>query len=100
MDIKMARSSTVKYERVHDRSGSMAHEPMRSSKSVWKLIWKKLRRERKKFMMRLPSKHVRASYDEHSYVQNFDQGYEWRNELDILPRSFSVQYTKRTSIIV
>ncbi|KAJ0495823.1 hypothetical protein HanIR_Chr12g0613261 [Helianthus annuus] len=97
MDMKMVRSLTVKYERVHD---SMTHEPRGSSKSVWKLIWKKLRRERKKFMMRLPSKHVQVSYDEESYVQNFDQGHEWRNELDVLSRSFSVQYTKRTSIIL
>ncbi|KAK1437538.1 hypothetical protein QVD17_03332 [Tagetes erecta] len=97
----MGHNATVKYERVHDRSSQMIHEPNVSSRSVLKLIWKKLKSERKKLlMMRSPLKHVQVSYDEQSYVQNFDQGHEWRNELDILSRSFSVQYTKRASIFV
>lgn len=96
----MWRSSTVKHERVPDRLGSKIREPSKSSNSVWKVIWKKIRRERKKILMRLPSKHVRVSYDEYDYAQNFDQGSEWRNEIDILSRSFSVQYTNRPSIII
>ncbi|KAI3495872.1 hypothetical protein L1887_38218 [Cichorium endivia] len=96
MDIKMWRSSTVKPDRVCELTG----ESTVSSRSVWKVIWKKLTREKKKFLMRLPSKHVHVSYDEYNYAQNFDQGSEWRNEIDILSRSFSVQYTNRPSIII
>ncbi|KAL4563947.1 hypothetical protein LXL04_027996 [Taraxacum kok-saghyz] len=96
MDIKMWRSLTVKPDRVREMTG----ESSGSSKSVCKVIWKKFTREKKKFLMRLPSKHVRVSYDEYNYAQNFDQGSEWRNEIDILSRSFSVQYTNRPSIII
>ncbi|KAK1437537.1 hypothetical protein QVD17_03331 [Tagetes erecta] len=100
MDIKMWRSSTVKPDRARDRLGSTTHERRGSSKSVWKVIWRKLRREKKKFLMRLPTKNARVSYDEYDYEQNFDQGSEWRNEIDILPRSFSVQYTNRHSSFI
>ncbi|KAM0037122.1 hypothetical protein Hdeb2414_s0014g00434581 [Helianthus debilis subsp. tardiflorus] len=101
MDAKMWRSSTVKVDRAGDRVGSTTHEPSRgSSKPVWKVIWKMFRREKKKFLMRLPTKNARVSYDEYNYAQNFDQGAEWRTEIDILPRSFSVQYTNRHSPII
>ncbi|KVI01257.1 hypothetical protein Ccrd_020462 [Cynara cardunculus var. scolymus] len=101
MDIKMWRSSTVKPDRARERFGSVTHEPSgsASSKLVWKVIWKKLRREGKKLLVRLPSKHVQAPYDEYSYAQNFEQESEWRNELDILSRSFSVRYTNRPSTV-
>ncbi|GKF07780.1 hypothetical protein Tco_0042004 [Tanacetum coccineum] len=95
MDAKMWRSSTVKPDRARAQQLGLVSEPSKSSKTVWKVFWKKLTREKKKFLMRLPTKRIQASYDEYDYAQNFDQGSEWRNEVDILPRSFSVQYSNR-----
>ncbi|KAI3771531.1 hypothetical protein L6452_02696 [Arctium lappa] len=67
---------------------------------VWKILWKKLKRENKGFMVRSSSVHVnQVPYDEHNYLQNFDQGLECYSP-DILSRSFSVRYTDRPSVMV
>lgn len=73
-----------------------------SSQPVWKTLWKKLKKEKKKLMIRSASVHVQhIRYDEYTYMQNFDQ---WNNESeyepDILSRSFSVRYSNRRSAMV
>ncbi|KVI11611.1 Protein kinase, catalytic domain-containing protein [Cynara cardunculus var. scolymus] len=89
------------------RSQDVTQETLRTSafpsthvKSVWKVLWKKLKRENTRFMVRSSSVHVhQVPYDEHTYAQNFDQGLECRSP-DILSRSFSVRYTDRPSVMV
>ncbi|KAI3786890.1 hypothetical protein L1987_40946 [Smallanthus sonchifolius] len=102
MDIKKRLSKTV---RAHDppRVVKPSTDPTGPIQSMWKTLWKKLKKEKKKFMVRSTSMHVHhVGYDEYTYMQNFDQGLQWNSESepDVLSRSFSVRYTNRRSAIV
>ncbi|PSS01869.1 5-methyltetrahydropteroyltriglutamate--homocysteine methyltransferase [Actinidia chinensis var. chinensis] len=68
----------------------------------WKLLWKKLLREKRKMMMveSSSSAHVRVPYDEHTYAQNFDEGLMWDDEPDSLSRSFSVRFAHPSSVFL
>ncbi|KAL1812925.1 hypothetical protein ACET3Z_022990 [Daucus carota] len=73
----------------------------------WKIIWRKLKREKKKILetttsilSQSRSSHYPNAYDEYNYSQNFDQGASsfWDDEPDILPRSFSVRFSDSSSV--
>ncbi|KAI3781847.1 hypothetical protein L2E82_11873 [Cichorium intybus] len=96
MDIKKWRSKTVKPDRNYDHFDTMntATQQTSSSQSVWKVLWKKLKREKKRLMVRSSSVHCHhVPYDEYTYMQNFDQGLEMNSESEpeILSKSFSVR---------
>ncbi|KAL4572201.1 hypothetical protein LXL04_018971 [Taraxacum kok-saghyz] len=106
MDMKKWRSKTVKPDRIYDHIDMVSSDtqPAASpSQSVWKVLWKKLKREKKRLMVRSSSVHAhQVPYDEYNYLQNFDQGLEWNSESEpeILSKSFSVRYTNRRSAMV
>ncbi|KAL8208721.1 hypothetical protein R6Q57_008133 [Mikania cordata] len=101
MDIKKWLNKTIKPDIGYNQPRS-DNEPTDSFRSTWKTLWKKLKREKKKMMVRSTSMHVHhVPYDEHTYMQNFDQGMQWNDlEPDILSRSFSVRFTDRRSSVV
>lgn len=63
-----------------------------SSKLKWKMVWMKLKKEKKKLF---DSTHVvmppPLSYDAYNYSQNFDHGTTF-DEPDTLSRSFSARF--------
>ncbi|KAJ1419818.1 hypothetical protein SESBI_14793 [Sesbania bispinosa] len=62
---------------------------IRSCKMRWKLLWMKLKKEKKKlFECASP---LQVPYDSYTYSQNFDQG-TVKDEPDNLSRSFSVWF--------
>lgn len=102
MNIKKWRSKTIKLDRGYDPlvSVNSATEPTAKKQSVWKALWKKMKKEKRSLMVRSTSVHVhQVPYDEYTYMQNFDQGLEQNSELEpeILTRSFSARYTSRHS---
>ncbi|KAJ7966002.1 Protein kinase, catalytic domain-containing protein [Quillaja saponaria] len=66
------------------------------SKPVWQILWRKIRREKKK-VFSSPSA-LESSYDQEAYSQNFDQGTGWM-EPDNLPRSFSARFADPSRIL-
>ncbi|XP_059636729.1 uncharacterized protein LOC132278847 [Cornus florida] len=108
MDAKNCYSSgstgSIQLGRYYDELESMSSTTSSRSSSnkpiLWKLIWKKLKKEKSKVIMS-PRQHVRVSYDAYSYSQNFDEGSTW-DEPDNLSRSFSVRFSdpSRISAIV
>lgn len=73
----------------------------------WKLVWRKLKREKKKMfesttsvLSRNHNNHRSSPYDEYNYTQNFDQGTSTfrDDEHDILARSFSVRFSDPSSV--
>ncbi|KAL6974383.1 hypothetical protein U1Q18_028565 [Sarracenia purpurea var. burkii] len=66
---------------------------------VWKQLWRKLLKEKRKMTTTTESSsvRVRVPYDEHTYAQNFDEGLVW-DEPDILSRSFSVRFADPSRI--
>ncbi|WCJ42439.1 hypothetical protein M5689_023248 [Euphorbia peplus] len=57
----------------------------------WKAIWMKLKKEKRRLLDSAGSFHPVPSYDEHSYLQNFDQG-SGKDEPENFSRSFSVRF--------
>ncbi|GJZ65970.1 hypothetical protein Tco_0622666 [Tanacetum coccineum] len=105
MDIKKWRCKTIKPDRAYDPLVlvNSATEPIATKQSVWKALWKKMKKEKRSYMVRSASVHVhQVPYDEYTYMQNFDQGLEWNSELEpeIISRSFSFRYTNRRSAMV
>ncbi|KAI3694789.1 hypothetical protein L1987_77770 [Smallanthus sonchifolius] len=95
MDIMKRLSKMV---RAHDppRVSKPATGPTGPMQSMWKTLLKRLKREKKKFIVRSSSMHVHhVGYDEYTYMQNFDQGLQWDSESEpnALSRSFSARYT-------
>ncbi|KAF3660042.1 hypothetical protein BC332_24468 [Capsicum chinense] len=76
-----------------------------SKSSIWKVLWKKLSKEKKKKKngLRLEfsrSVHVQAPrYDEFTYAQNFDDGFNL-DEPDHLFKSFSVRYADSSKLLL
>ncbi|KAG5041680.1 hypothetical protein JHK85_014156 [Glycine max] len=60
-----------------------------SNKLRWKLLWMKLKKEKKKIFESASS--FQVPYDQYTYSQNFDQGTAL-DEPDNLSRSFSVRF--------
>ncbi|KAJ1422478.1 hypothetical protein SESBI_12971 [Sesbania bispinosa] len=65
-------------------------------KPKWQVLWRKLKREKKKVFGSNPT--VEGIYDPESYSMNFDQGTGWM-EPDNLPRSFSSRYADPSRIL-
>ncbi|KAJ1396381.1 hypothetical protein SESBI_32600 [Sesbania bispinosa] len=62
------------------------------TKTVWQMLWRKLRRDKKKVFT------VESVYDTETYSMNFDQGTGWM-EPDNLPRSFSARFADPSRIL-
>ncbi|KAK9269419.1 hypothetical protein L1049_001192 [Liquidambar formosana] len=69
----------------------------RSNKQMWKVLWRKLKKEKRKFFE--SSVHVQqVPYDAYTYSQNFDQGSVW-DEPDNLSRSFSARFADPSRVV-
>lgn len=96
MDIKSECNSSRKtkelgrfcYDIEHTNSLSAA---TRSSKFRWKMLWMKLKKEKKKLLESTSSPLQQDPYDPFTYSQNFEQGTVF-DEPDYLSRSFSVRF--------
>ncbi|KAH1237925.1 hypothetical protein GmHk_08G022715 [Glycine max] len=60
----------------------------------WKALWRKIKRERRRFFRPSPVFHVQ--YDPTSYLQNFDDGYS--TDPDNVSRSFSARFAAPSKI--
>lgn len=93
-NINLGRS----YTRPHYRSNSPGNYDGR--KTVWQMLWRKLRRNKKKvFSSSTPSPSIvdGGGYDEETYSMNFDEGTGWMDP-DNLPRSFSARFAHPSRI--
>lgn len=71
-----------------------------SKSSIWKVLWKKLSKEKKKGSRLECSRSVHVQiprYDEYTYSQNFDDGFSC-DEPDHLFKSFSVRYADSSKL--
>ncbi|PSR96118.1 DNA helicase [Actinidia chinensis var. chinensis] len=67
--------------------------PVTGSKvPIWKTLWRKMKRERKKLFDLHSTTTVSFTYDPHSYAQNFDEGFLVSEDADDLSRSFSARF--------
>ncbi|KAJ9167798.1 hypothetical protein P3X46_019391 [Hevea brasiliensis] len=77
------------YEEINSAS---SQSPAGLNKLRWKVLWMKLKKEKKKlFESSSGPLQVPPYYDEYSYLQNFDQG-SGKDEPENLSRSFSVRF--------
>uniref|UniRef100_A0A5B7BEM1 Uncharacterized protein n=1 Tax=Davidia involucrata TaxID=16924 RepID=A0A5B7BEM1_DAVIN len=103
MDVRNWCSSgtrTVRLGLYYDELGSVNSTTSTSSgsnKSMWKLLWRKFMKEKRK-MFESPV-HLQVPYDADTYLQNFDQGLMW-DEPDSLSRSFSVRFADPSRIFL
>ncbi|KAI5320450.1 hypothetical protein PRUPE_7G229300 [Prunus persica] len=72
----------------------------RSNKLRWKVLWVKLKKEKRK-IFESPAP-VQVSYDPYTYSQNFDQGcaLDELDEYDDLSRSFSMRFADPSNIFL
>ncbi|XVF86595.1 hypothetical protein PTKIN_Ptkin18bG0055100 [Pterospermum kingtungense] len=91
-DIQELRWSQGYVKSQYDRMLSMnVLVTTRSKLPLWRLLWRKLMREKKKIFDCSSSTRVCVSYDPYTYAQNFDQGLMSANP-DDLSRSFSARF--------
>ncbi|KAG6425953.1 hypothetical protein SASPL_110164 [Salvia splendens] len=77
--------SSLRYDRF-----ASSEPPVRRSKApIWRQIWMKFKKEKKRIFH--CSNSTRFTYDPHSYSKNFDQGPLWDDPND-LSRSFSARF--------
>ena len=69
-----------------------------SKVSRWRMLWRKLKKEKKKFFNRTTSLEHVPSYDSYTYLQNFDQGSMWTDP-DNHCRSFSARFAVPSRIL-
>ncbi|CAK9185660.1 unnamed protein product [Ilex paraguariensis] len=62
-----------------------------SKAPIWRLLWRKLKKEKKRFFDRSSSVQY-FTYDPYTYALNFDQGLKWADS-DDLSRSFSARFS-------
>ncbi|GFP99669.1 hypothetical protein PHJA_002111000 [Phtheirospermum japonicum] len=79
--------SEQNYERFVSKDATAVR---RSEPSIWTLLWRRIKKQKKKIMFR-GSKSTGFNYDPCSYSHNFDQGLMWANP-DDLTRSFSARF--------
>ncbi|KAK7271288.1 hypothetical protein RJT34_27067 [Clitoria ternatea] len=99
MDIKnCCHSSKRNINELGRCSGEIEHEKrysaIGSSKMRWKVLWMKLKKEKKKLFEAASSSSsspLQVPYNPYTYSQNFDQGTA-KDEPDNLSRSFSVRF--------
>ncbi|XP_022714509.1 uncharacterized protein LOC111274134 [Durio zibethinus] len=75
----------------YDRMLSVNGLVIRSKLPSWRMLWRKLMREKKKIFDCSSSTRVHVSYDPYTYAQNFDQGL-MSTDPDDLSRSFSARF--------
>ncbi|KAK8465537.1 hypothetical protein PHAVU_009G105000 [Phaseolus vulgaris] len=68
------------------------------TKTVWQMLWRKLKRSADKKRVFSSPTTVEGVYDPQTYSMNFDQGMGWM-EPDNLPRSFSARFADPSRII-
>ncbi|OVA12045.1 hypothetical protein BVC80_1487g14 [Macleaya cordata] len=68
-----------------------------SSKQRWRVIWRRIKKEKKKIFNSTLTSPVQVSYDPYSYLKNFDQGSAC-SEPDNLSRSFSARFADPSKI--
>lgn len=68
-------------------------------KPVWQVLWRKLKRDKRRIFGSSTPTVVEGVNDEESYSMNFDQGTGWM-EPDNLPRSFSSRYADPSRILL
>ncbi|KAL0310250.1 UNVERIFIED_CONTAM: hypothetical protein Scaly_2945300 [Sesamum calycinum] len=92
-----ATYSSRKYDRFV--SYNMAVSTRSSKAPIWRQLWRKLKKEKKRMFRRqcCVSNSMRFTYDPHSYSQNFDQGSIWADP-DDLSRSFSARFAVPSTI--
>ncbi|CAJ1951811.1 unnamed protein product [Sphenostylis stenocarpa] len=73
------------------------HANIISSKMRWKVLWMKLKKEKKKLFE--SASLLQVPYNPYTYSLNFDQGTA-KDELHNLSRSFSVQFADPSSSAV
>ncbi|KAJ1437951.1 hypothetical protein SESBI_03378 [Sesbania bispinosa] len=102
MDIKCWRNSsgrTIQLGRFCDETEhTNSLSATRSSKLRWKMLWMKLKKEKKK-LFECASPLQQVPYDPYTYSQNFDQG-NAHDEPDNLSRSFSVRFADPCRVLV
>jgi len=67
-----------------------------SSKMRWKVLWMKLKKEKKKLFESASSSPLQLPYDPYTYSLNFDRGTA-KDEPDNLSRSFSAKFADPSS---
>ncbi|KAK6268018.1 hypothetical protein QUC31_012178 [Theobroma cacao] len=75
----------------YDRMHSINVLVTRSKLPRWRMLWRRLMREKKKIFDCSSSTRVHVSYDPYTYAQNFDQGL-MSADPDDLSRSFSARF--------
>lgn len=95
MDIKSECNSSRKTKELGRICNDIEHtnsvSATRSSKFRWKMLWMKLKKEKKRLFESTSSPLQQVPYDPFTYSQNFEQGTVF-DEPDYLSRSFSVRF--------
>ncbi|KAI5394048.1 uncharacterized protein LOC127093859 [Lathyrus oleraceus] len=97
MDFKKQIFSTSNSTTQNIRLGRSYTKPHDRTKSAWQMLWRKLKRDKKKIFGSSPRMEL-GVYDEESYSKNFDKGSGWM-EPDNLHRSFSSRYAHPSRIL-
>ncbi|XP_057740795.1 uncharacterized protein LOC130957950 [Arachis stenosperma] len=100
--IRLGRSYTKPHYRSYYSSSPSGNNNCEgsNSKRVWKIIWSKLKRDKKKVYVSPAAATARDGvYDPETYSMNFDHGMGWM-EPDNLPRSFSARYADPSRLIL
>ncbi|KAF5726889.1 hypothetical protein HS088_TW22G00574 [Tripterygium wilfordii] len=82
-------SSDIGYDRIVSFKVTEVNE---SKRSRWRVLWRKIVKERKKMFNCLSSPVLHYSYDPYAYSMNFDQGSIWVDDQDDISRSFSARF--------
>ncbi|KAJ1429079.1 hypothetical protein SESBI_08431 [Sesbania bispinosa] len=88
-------SNWSSYERIgYDPIVCVNEFVTRMKMASWKALWKKIKREKRRFFRSSPVVHVQ--YDPDSYLQNFDDGYS--TDPDNVSRSFSARFAAPSKV--
>ncbi|KAG2379816.1 hypothetical protein LR48_Vigan406s015700 [Vigna angularis] len=92
----ISNSSWQSYERIgYDPIVCVNEFVTRLKMGSWKALWRKIKRERRRFFRPSPVFHVQ--YDPTSYLHNFDDGYS--TDPDNVSRSFSARFAAPSKIL-
>ncbi|KAK7349174.1 hypothetical protein VNO77_06330 [Canavalia gladiata] len=91
----ISSSSWSSYERIgYDPIVCVNEVVTRLKMASWKTLWRKIKREKRRFFRPSPVFHVQ--YDPSSYLQNFDDGFSM--DPDNVSRSFSARFAAPSKI--
>lgn len=98
-------SSNSSHSNINSRVGSGYESILCFSASVapskrlrWRLLWRKIKKEKKRLFDCSSTSPVHLPYDPYTYSQNFDQGSTWADP-DNLSRSFSARFAVPSRIL-